>query len=167
MKLFIMEYWTNIRDKLTRTWTETQQFPSTVNSLFSTRLKHLFSNSASLFIPVCLFFSSLLLFPAFSSFFLLYIVILTVCSKMQCILTRSQRRKTRSPFKEISSGKGRRRRGKEEENTEWDGEWIPQMTCKYQKPVYVFKKVNSMSRQFECSRICRLFLRFHQIPCWK
>lgn len=69
MKLFIMEYWTNIRDKLTRTWTETQQFPSTVNSLFSTRLKHLFSNSASLFIPVCLFFSSLLLFPAFSSFF--------------------------------------------------------------------------------------------------
>lgn len=56
MKFFIMEYWTNIRDKLTRTWTETQQFPSTVNSLFSTRLKHLFSNSASLFIPVCLFF---------------------------------------------------------------------------------------------------------------
>lgn len=162
MKLFIMEYWTNIRDKLTRTWTETQQFPSTVNSLFSTWLKHLFSNSASLFIPVCLFF---FLVATLSSLFVFFF---PVHCYSHCLLQDAMHinQKPEEENKEPIQG-DQQWEGKEEENTEWDGEWIPQMTCKYQKPVYVFKKVNSMSRQFECSRICRLFLRFHQIPCWK
>lgn len=78
-------------------------------------LQFCFPIHSSLFI----FFPRCYPFQPFRLFFPLYIVILTVCSKMQCILTRSQRRKTRSPFKEISSGKERRRKTQSEMESEF------------------------------------------------